>query len=99
VKPAGNPHSNPPKEPVENWNLDFEIPDLNNFSGVVKNAISTGVITGQARKEVIQVLRTYITKYTEYPSSEQYVTICQKLIMKYPILEDTEGTSQYVSIR
>ena len=71
---------------------------LNNFSGVVKEAVKTGVITGQARKEIIQVLRTYITKYTANPSSEQYVTICQKLVMKYPTLQETEGTSHFVSI-
>lgn len=81
----------------QNWHLEFEIPDLSNFSGIVKEAVSTGVVTGQARREIIQVLRTYMTKHTIHPSSEHYVTVCQKLIMKYPNLQDTEGKSNFVS--
>lgn len=86
-------------EPALNrsWHLQFEIPDLNNFSGIVKEAVRTGVITGQARREIIQVLRTYMTKHTTQPSSEQYVTVCQKLVLKYPSLQDTEGKSNFVS--
>jgi len=80
-----------------NWHLQFNIPELNTFSGAVKNAVKTGVVTGIARREIIQVLRTYITKYTVSPTSEQYVTVCQKLIGKFPSLKDTEGYSPYVS--
>ena len=47
-----------------NWHLQFDIPDLGNFSGIVKKAVSTGIITGQARREIIQIIRTYMTKYT-----------------------------------
>ena len=41
-------------EPVLNksWHLQFEIPDLTNFSGIVKEAVRTGVVTGQARREI-----------------------------------------------
>ena len=81
----------------QNWHLKFDIPDLNNFSGIVREAVRMGVITGQARREIIQVLRTYITKYMLYPSSEQYITVCQKLVLKYPNLQDTEGKSNFVS--
>lgn len=98
INPAANPCSSPDESSLQqNWHLEFDIPDLNNFSGVVREAVRTGVITGQARREIIQVLRTYITKHTENPSSEQYVTICQKLILKYPTLRDTEGKTHFVS--
>jgi len=80
-----------------NWHLQFNIPELNTFSGAVKNAVRTGVVTGLARREIIQVLWTHITKYTLSPTSEQYVTVCQKLIGKFPSLKGTEGGSSYVS--
>lgn len=79
------------------WHLQFNIPELDTFSGAVKDAIKTGVVTSIARREIVQVLRTYITKETRYPTGEQYVTVCQKLIEKFPSLKDTEGDSPYVS--
>lgn len=81
-----------------NWHLHFKIPDLNSFSGCVQQAVSTGVVTGKARREVVQVLRTYITAHTIVPTSEQYVAVCQKLITKFPKLQDSEGTSHFVSV-
>ena len=80
-----------------NWHLKFSISELNTFSGIVQEAVSTGVITGLGRREIIQVLWTYILKYTMQPTSEHYITICQKLIEKYPKLRDTEGQSHFVS--
>lgn len=79
------------------WHHQFEIPDLHNFSGIVKTAVETGIVTGLARREIIQVLRTYMLRYTIRPTSEQYQTVCIKLITKYPNLKDTEGDSTYVS--
>ena len=79
------------------WHYQFEIPDLHNFSGIVKTAVETGIVTGLARREIIQVLRTYMLRYTIRPTSEQYQTVCIKLITKYPNLKDTEGDSTYVS--
>ena len=79
--------------------MQFNIPDLQSFSQHVKNAVNTGVITARARREINQVLRTYMTAYTIFPTSEQYTTICKKLIEKYPSLKDTEGTTKYVSVQ
>ena len=73
------------------WHLEFDIPELDTFSGAVKDAVKTGVVTSMARREIIQVLRTYMTQHTTRPSSEQYVTVCQKLI------GGTEGDSPFVS--
>ena len=77
--------------------MEFLIPELNTFSHHVQNAVTTGIITGKARREIIQVLRTYMTAHTIYLTSEQYKTVCSKLISKYPKLKDTEGKTKYVS--
>ena len=81
------------------WHISFTIPDLRSFSHHVKEAVTTGVITARARKEINQILRTYITAYTTQPSSEQYTTVCRKLVEKYPNLKDTKGKTKYVSIK
>lgn len=78
------------------WHLQFNIPELGTFSGAVKDAVRTGVVTSIARREIVQVLRTYMTQYTRKPTSEQYVTVCQRLIGKFPSLKDTEGDSPFV---
>ena len=59
--------------------------------------MKTGVITAQARREINQVLRTYMMSHTIRPTSEQYNTVCKKLITKFPKLMDTEGISKFVS--
>lgn len=79
------------------WYVDFAIPDFHTFSSNVKEAIESGVIPGIARREIIHVLRTYMLSHTISPNSEQYNTVCRKLVTKYPKLRDTEGDSYYVS--
>lgn len=78
------------------WHVNFEIPDFHTFSSNMKEAVDTGVITGITRREVIQVLRTYILSHTTKPNSEQYNTVCRKLVTKYPKLRD-EADCYYVS--
>ena len=78
------------------WHLNFVIPELRTFSQFVTEAVNTGVVTARARREIVQVLRTYITAHTVYPSSEQYKMVCAKLVTKFPNLKDTKG-SKYVS--
>ena len=78
------------------WHVEFEIPDFHTFSSNIKEAIDTGVITGITRREVIQVLRTYILSHTTTPNSEQYNTVCRKLVTKYPKLRD-EAECYYVN--
>ena len=88
--------------PVSNssdWHIQFTIPELQSFSLHVKDAVKTGVITARARKEINQVLRTYMTAHTIRPTSEQYNTVCKKLITKFQKLKDTEGKSKYVSVQ
>ena len=80
------------------WHLHFKIPDASTFSGCVQEAINTGVVTAKARREINLILRTYTVAHTIYPTSEQYNTVCRKLITKFPNLRDDEiGKSPHVS--
>ena len=92
-----NPNPGIANAATDDWHIRFTTPDLRSFSHHVKDAVTTGVITARARKEIIQVLRTYITAHTIRPTSEQYTTVCRKLVEKYPSLKDTKGTTKYVS--
>ena len=79
------------------WHLNFRIPELQTFSSFVRDAVKTGVVSSRARREIVQVLRTYVIAHTITPTSEQYTTVCRRLIAKYPKLEDTGGISSIVS--
>jgi len=83
---------------VSDWHTEFQIPKLHNFSRHVKNAVDSGVATQRARKQICQVLRTYMTAHAVYPTSEQYTTVRKRLTEKYPTLKDSEGTTKWVSI-
>ena len=73
------------------------IPDLKTFPASVQDAVRSGIVDGRARKEITQVLMTYMCGHTTSPSSEQYKTVCKALITKFPTLQDTtEGQSKYV---
>jgi len=76
------------------------IPQKTSFTNSVQQAIRTGLITANAKREIISVPRTYIIAYTVYPTSEQYNTVCCKLVSKFPNLMDSEhGKSTIVSIK
>lgn len=45
---------------ASDWHIRFTLPELNSFSQHIKGAVNTGVVTARARKEINQVLRTYI---------------------------------------
>lgn len=92
----GTSNAEPPLANKE-WHVGFIIPDLDVFSTQVQQAISTGVVTGSARREIVQVLRTYVLAHTSNPKSEHYNAVCRKLVDKYPKLQDTEGETLYVS--
>lgn len=79
------------------WHLSFEVPDANNFSGCVQEAIRSGVVTSKARREITQTLRTLIVQNTHYPTPDEYTSVCQKLVVKFPKLKDTLGSNGFVS--
>ena len=49
--------------------MEFLIPELNTFSHHARNAITTSIVTGKARREIIEVLRTYIAPSIQHPSN------------------------------
>ena len=79
------------------WHHNFTIPSLESFSGSVQRAVETGVISSKARREIVQVLRTMMIAHTVYPTSDQYVSVSQRLIAKFPKLKDPIGTNGFVS--
>ena len=85
-----------PRDVNQEWHVGFIIPERNVFSTHVLKEINTGVVTASARREIVQILRTYVLAHTHKPKSEHYNTVCQKLVDKYPKLQDTEGDSCYV---
>ena len=81
------------------WHINFLIPELQTLSQHVKDAVATGIIPGRERREIIQVLRTYMTAHTITPTAEQYNTVCKKLIVKYPkLIDKREQLNMYACI-
>lgn len=74
------------------WHLHFSIPSTTSFLGCVQQAINTGVVTAKSRREIIQVLQTHMLVHTIYPTSEQYIAVCQNLVTKCPKLKDAKET-------
>ena len=78
------------------WHTSFTTPEFKNFLHFVQRAVATGLVTGRARREIVLVLRTFISAHTMFPKSEQYTTVCRKLISKYASLQDKEGSTKFV---
>lgn len=53
-------------------------------------------VTDASRNEIISAIAVPMYQQTMYPKSEEYTTICKKLIDKYPVLKDSCGNG-YVS--
>lgn len=79
------------------WLRTFSIPEKASFSGVVQQAIESGLISSRARRELVQILRTLITRHTVKPIGKEYNGVCQKLVSKFPKLQDPLGTDGFVS--
>ena len=68
------------------------------FSLRTEEALATGQITRRVRTEIIQALSMSMMIHTRTPSSDQYNTMCRKLIETYPIIKDEIGSTGYVSV-
>lgn len=75
----------------DRWHEVFEVPAPETFSASVQSGIKKGVISSKARREIVQVLRTFVTAHTVYPTSEEYVAV-----VTYPNLRDPIGTNGFV---
>ena len=74
------------------WHRTFQIPNRETFSQCVQKSFDTGIVSACARKEIVQMLRSLVLQHTKYPTSEQYNTICEKLVTKFSKLRDTLGS-------
>jgi len=58
------------------------------FSLVTNEAIKSGALTPRARDEIIHSLTTLIMVHTINPISDDYNTVCTRLVKTYPTLKD-----------
>ena len=67
------------------------------FSYTTKQAIKTGVVTKASRIEIISAMATRVVQQTRTPTPVEYQTLCRKLVLTYPTLQDPFGNG-YVSL-
>ena len=68
------------------------MPDKDKFGlASASIAIDDGHLTSSAKQKIVSLLRSLIIQHTLYPTSEQYTTVCTRLVQKYPKLRDTIG--------
>ena len=84
-----------PSTSNNDWHHSFAVPC--NFSTSTEEALKSGKLTRPNRTEIVQALSTAMLVYTKVPTKEQYNTVCQKLIERFPVLKDDVGTTGYVS--
>ena len=58
------------------------------FSTATTMTIETGVLTKNARVEIVDSLATLILTHTSWPTPHEFTVICQRLTEKYPKLRD-----------
>ena len=86
-----------PKGPIvygSSFLSDFEVPKK--YSKRTMEAIESGELTKSVRIDIINVLALKVFQYTSNPTSEEYTSVCIRLITAYPVLKDTIGNG-YVS--
>ena len=51
-------------------------------------AIKSGILNNEVRDEIVNSVSTLMMVHTLKPTSEEYNTVCSRLIMAYPTLKD-----------
>jgi len=77
-----------------NWAKKLVIPKR--FSVVTNEALKSGILMPKARDEIVASLSTLMMVHTIRPTSNDYNTVCLRLIKTHPILKDGVD-SGYVS--
>ena len=54
--------------------------------------IERGVLTKNARVEIVSAMYTRMLQHQQYPSPEEYRVACRRLVEQYKKLEDKIGT-------
>ena len=83
------------EEVVDDWAERFTIPTR--FSAETLTAIKSGIPTNRARNEIVNSLATLILVHTNRPTPDDFTSVCQKLVTKYPTLKD-KVDSGYVNL-
>lgn len=94
MEPQLSPQPSTAASHNDQWQLSFQVPI--NFSARSEEAILSGHITKRVRTEIIQSISSLMMIHTKTPTSEQYNTVCRKLIEKYPKLKDDIGSTGFV---
>lgn len=71
---------------MANWAEKLIIP--RRFSIVTNEAMKSGVLTPRARDEIVNYMATLMMVHTIRPTSNDYNTVCLRLIKTHPILKD-----------
>lgn len=75
----------------DNWHLKFKVPESAIFGYATNEAIRTGQVTSVARRRIVGIVSKLMLQYTLQPSPQQYTTVCNLLIKKFPKLNDGSG--------
>ena len=62
------------------------------FSAETMKILKNGVPTQKARDEIVSALSTLILVHTTRPDSDDYNTVCRRLVEKHPSLRDASGS-------
>lgn len=76
--------------PQADWASKITIPSR--FSKETNTSLASGVITRKARDEIVNSLSTLMLIHTMHPSSDDYNTVCVRLIKKHTVLKDHIGS-------
>lgn len=98
-EPKALPHQDAAPVPAASstsgeWHLSLKIPTA--FSVKTEEAIKTGRLTKRCRTEIVQSVSSLMLVHTKTPTSDQYNTVCRKLIEEHPKLKDDIGSTGYV---
>ena len=67
----------------------FNIPDR--FSRATMEHLHNRQITNATRIEIITSIAVPMYQLTTHPTSEEYTSVCKRLVEKYPVLKDSCG--------
>ena len=73
----------------EKWLKAFQVPDR--FSRATTELMKQEIIIDKVRREIVHSIALQMYQHTTYPTSEEYTTVCRRLVEKYPFLKDTVG--------
>ena len=68
------------------------------FSRATMRAIKKKMVTNSARIEIVTAVAYQLFAITDYPTKQEYDSVCRALITRYPVLKDTIGNGFVSSV-